>query len=89
MSYQDPQPRNSNTIFFILGAIVVALGVVFWLISDDTVLVEETPAAAPDVTITNEAPAVVDVDPAPDAGGETSGDAAGETGGETAPATNQ
>ncbi|MCL7464190.1 hypothetical protein [Phaeovulum sp. NW3] len=62
MNPQPPRPQGSSSggIYFVLGAIVVALVVVIWLVMDSPAPTGTPEATAPEapasVTITNEAP---------------------------------
>lgn len=66
-----PQGSSSSGIYFVLGAIVVALIVVIWLVMDSPAPTGTPGATAPEapasVTITNEAPGTgVVVTPSPE-----------------------
>lgn len=52
-------------IYFVLGAIVVALGVVLWLVSDDSSSVTEAPPPATSAPATPQAPSTTPAPAAP------------------------
>ncbi|MFP1643751.1 hypothetical protein [Pontitalea aquivivens] len=78
MNTQPPRPQGSSSggIYFVLGAIIVALIVVIWLVMDSPAPTGTPEATAPEatapeapasVTITNEAPDTgVVVSPSPE-----------------------